>query len=99
MMSNLYAVDNCFMFQFKQRYFLFLVNQEGCQAATEICSQISGMRMVYRETFLQIHKRLIRQLIQECSIQGISLLREIIPVQASAEKPATESGDRDHNQS
>ena len=27
-----------------------------------------GIRMVCRETFLQIHKSLIRQLIQECSI-------------------------------
>ena len=37
-MSNLYAVDNYFTFQFNQRYFLFLVNQEDCLAATTICS-------------------------------------------------------------
>ena len=75
-MSNLYAVDKYFTFQVILRYFLFLVNQEDCEAATKICSQMCGIRMVYRETFLQIHKRLLRQLIQECSIQGISLSRE-----------------------
>ena len=67
-MSNQNAVDNYFTFQFNQRYFLFLVNQEGCEAAPEICCQIFGIRMVYRETFLQIHKRLLRQLNKECSI-------------------------------
>ena len=46
-----------------------------------------------------VYMRVPRQLILECSIQGISLLREVIPVQASMGKPATESGDRDHNQS
>ena len=69
-MSNLYAVDNYFTFQVNLRYFLFLVNQEDHWAATEICNQIFGIRMVYRETFLQMHKRL-RQLILECSIQRI----------------------------
>ena len=51
-MSNLYAVDNFFAFQFNQRYFLFFVNQEDCLAATKICSQIYEIRMVYQETFL-----------------------------------------------
>ena len=33
--------------------------------------------MVYRETFLQIHKRLLRQLMMECSfLELISLSRE-----------------------
>ena len=50
-MSTLYAVDNHFTFPVYQRYFLFLVNQEDCWAATKICSQIYGIRMFFRETF------------------------------------------------
>ena len=70
-MSNLYAVDNYFTFKVNQRFFLFLVNEEDRKAATKMCSKMCGIRMVNRETvFLQIHKRLLRQLIQECSISA-----------------------------
>ena len=59
-----------------------------------------GIRMVYRETFMQIHKRLILQLFQECSIPWIDFSTTgNIPVQTSTGKPVIESGDRDHNQS
>ena len=44
--------DNYFAFPVNQRYFFFLVNQEDCWAATKICSQIYGIRMIYQETFL-----------------------------------------------
>ena len=99
-MSNLYAVDNYFTFPVNQRYFLFLVKKEDCWAATKIFSQIYGIRMVYRETFVQIHKRLIRQLIQECSIPWIDFsISGNILVQANTERPVIESGDRDYNQS
>ena len=54
--------------EFNQRYFLFLVNQEDCQAATKICSQTYEIRMVYQETFWMVYMRLLRQLIQDCSI-------------------------------
>ena len=56
--------------------------------------------MVFRETFLQIHKRLIRQLIQECSITWIDFsFAGSIPVQVSMERPVMENGDRDNNRS
>ena len=56
--------------------------------------------MVYRETFLQIHKRLLRQLIQECSITWIYFsITGHIPVQVSMERPVIENGGRDNNRS
>ena len=75
-----------------QRYFLFLVNQEDCWAATKICSQIYGIRMVFRETFLQIHSVSLDNLLRNAqSLELISLLRNI-PVQTSTGQPVMESG-------
>ena len=45
------------------------VAQGDCQAAS-ISRQIFAIRRVYRETFLQIHERLVRHLIQEDPIIG-----------------------------
>ena len=54
--------------------------------------------MVYRETFLQIHKRFIRQFIQECSILWVDFsITGKIPVHASMERLVIENGDRDNN--
>ena len=54
--------------------------------------------MVYREAFLQIHKRFIRQFIQECSILWVDFsITGNIPVQASMERLVIENGDRDSN--
>ena len=94
-MSTLYAVDNYVTFPVNRRYFFFLVNQEDCQAATKNCSQIYGIRMVHRETFLgwstcEYFDILFRNAQLKGSVTGN------IPVQASTETPATESGDRDH---
>ena len=42
----------------------------GLLSRATISRQICGIRRVYRETFLQIHERLLRHLIQEDSILG-----------------------------
>ena len=74
-MLNQYAVDNptlpvnqCFshLIQILMECYAGLWE---CRAAT-ISRQIFGIRRVYRETFLQIHRRLLRHLIQEDSILG-----------------------------
>ena len=98
-MSNLYGVDKYFTFPINQRFFLFLVNQEDCWAATKICSQIFGIRTENQETFLDgLHAN------TSTSYSGMLDSRDFsvtgnIPVQASKGKPVPESGDRDHNQS
>ena len=57
-------------------------------------------RMVYRETFLQIHKRLLRQLTKECSIPWVDFpITGNIPVQASTRRPVIENVDRENNRS
>ena len=75
-----------------QRYFLFLVNQEDCWAATKICSQIYGIRMVFRETFLQIHSVSLDNLLR--TVQSLELISQLrnIPVQTSIGQPVMESG-------
>ena len=56
--------------------------------------------MVFLETFLQIHKRLLRQFIQECWITWIvSSITGNIPVQISMGRYVIENGDRDSNRS
>ena len=57
-------------------------------------------RMVFQETFLRIHKRLLRQLTKECSITWIDFsIAGNIPVQVSTGKLVIENGDRDNNRS
>ena len=96
-MSNLYAADSYFMFPVNQRYFLCLVNQEDCFVA--LLPNIWWYAWYIRKRLWMVYMRVLRQLVQECSTQWISLLRENILVQARTGKPATESGDRDHNRS
>ena len=56
--------------------------------------------MENRETFVQIHKRLLRQLLQEFSVTWIVFpITGNFPVQVSTGKPVIENGDRDNNQS
>ena len=56
--------------ELNKRYFHSFVNHEECSAAIKVCSQICGIRMVYRETFLLVYVRVLRHLMQECSILG-----------------------------
>ena len=42
----------------------------GILSREKICSLIYGIRMVYRETFLFVYMRVLRHLMQECSILG-----------------------------
>ena len=91
--------DNYFAFPVNQRYFFFLVNQEDCWAATKICSQICGIRMIYQETFLDgLHASTSTTFSGMLNSRDFSVTCNI-PMQASTGKPVTESGDRDHNQS
>ena len=109
-MSNLHAVDNYFTFPVNQRYFLFtrepggLLSQRlkfaatymGYTTSTVMDKHVNGPS--HSQT-LKIQWYLSNEIyISTCSIQGISLLREIFRCDASAGKHVTESGDRDHNQ-
>ena len=74
-MLNQYAVDYS-TFPINQRYsHLFAILTEcwgflkECRAAT-ISRQTFGTRMVYRETFLQIQRRLVHHLIRKSPILG-----------------------------
>ena len=56
--------------------------------------------MVSQEKCLQIHKRHLRQLTEECPIPWIDFsIAGNIPVQASTERPVRQYGDRDNNRS
>ena len=56
--------------------------------------------MENRETFLQIHKRLLRQFAKECPIPWIDFsITGNIPVQASTGRHVMENGDWDNNRS
>ena len=54
-----------------------------------ISRQTFGIRRVYRETFLQIHERLLRHLIQEDSILGFCNVTEDTPVCGERQIPDT----------
>ena len=62
-MPSQYAVNHA-TFPVNQRYFHLVVIQKDCHAA-KITIQIHGIRRVHRETFVQIHERLLRHIILE----------------------------------
>ena len=49
----------------------------GMLSRDKICSLMYGIRMVYLETFLLVYMRVLRHLMQECSILGTLMRREI----------------------
>ena len=60
----------------------------------KICSLMYGIRMVYLETFLLVYMRVLRHLMQECTIFWDFDATGNIPVQATTGRPVAESGDR-----
>ena len=97
-MSNQCAVDNYPSFPVNLRYFLYLLILKDCWAVPEIGSLILGIRMVYRETFLQVHLHTLRHLVLEHSAHGMTdPATERIPEKASTGEPEVGMSDRDRD--
>ena len=66
----------------------------GMLSRDKICRLMYGIRMVYRETFLLVYMRVLRHLMQECSIFWDFDATGNIPVQASTGRTVAESDDQ-----
>ena len=58
------TADNFHTFPVNLRYLFATMSEKTCLAAPEYCRLIFGLRCLHRETFLQVHLRILRHPIQ-----------------------------------